>query len=127
MEGILEKVKDLNLQSRVIFLGNVSDVTRIIPHYDAVVLSSYTEGFPNVILESLSMGVPVITFRVGGITGLVEDGFNGFVLEQDDNNGFAKRIIESCNRSWDHKAIRKHVYETHALEKIVSRYEALIA
>lgn len=126
-ERILDKIRSLNLDSRVIFLGQVSDITEIIPNYDAVVLSSYTEGFPNVILESLSMGVPVITFRVGGITGLIKDGFNGYILEQDDHNGFAKQIIETCNRSWDHEAIRRHVYETHSLEKIVTRYEALIA
>ena len=125
-ERLLKKVEILKLKSRVIFLGEVSDVTRIIPHYDAVVLSSYTEGFPNVILESLSVGVPVVTFRVGGITGLITDGFNGYVLEQDDHIGFAKQIIETCNRIWDHKAIQRHVYETHALEKIVTRYEALI-
>ena len=124
---ISEKVNRLNLDSRVVFLGDVTNVVDIIPEYDVLVLCSRTEGFPNVILEALSVGVPVVTFRVGGIIGLVEDGFNGFVLEQDDLAGFAKRIIETCNRSWDHDLIRNHVYERHALDKVVLQYESLIA
>lgn len=55
----LAKINDLT--NATTFLGNVSDVTGQLINNDCFVLSSKTEGFPNVVLEALSVGLPVIS------------------------------------------------------------------
>lgn len=125
-EVILEKIALLKLGKRVSLLGSITDVIRILPRYDILVLSSFTEGFPNVILESLSVGIPVVSFRVGGISGLLKNGFNGYIVEQGDLNDFRERIITTCNQSWDFAAIKSDVFSKYALDKVVPEYECLL-
>ncbi|WP_214225528.1 glycosyltransferase [Pedobacter sp. B4-66] len=123
---IVEQVNVLNLQSRVTFLGNVNNVTSIICKHDVLLLGSFTEGFPNVVLESLSVGLPVVSFRVGGISDLIKDGFNGYIIEQGDLKDFKNQIITACNKPWDFSAIKNDVYNKYALDKVAAEYEYLI-
>jgi len=123
---IFEQVKVLNLQPRVTFLGNINNVTTIISKHDVLLLGSFTEGFPNVVLESLSVGLPVVSFRVGGISDLVKDGFNGYVIEQGDLKNFKDKIITACNKPWCFGAIKNDVYSNYALDKVAVKYECLI-
>lgn len=125
-EVIQEKIAALKLGRRVSLLGSISNVIRILPEYDSLVLSSFTEGFPNVILESLSVGIPVVSFRVGGINGLLKDGFNGYIVEQNDLSAFRERIITTCNQAWDFAAIKADVFDKYALDKVVPEYECLL-
>lgn len=123
---IVDKINLLKISSRVKLLGRISNVIHTISKHDVFVLSSFTEGFPNVILESLSVGVPVVTFRVGGISGLVRDGFNGYVVEQDDMDGFKNKVITACNKVWNADVIKEDVCSNYALDKVVQQYECLI-
>ncbi len=49
---------------------------------------------PNVVLEAMASGLPVVCSRVGGISDAVEDGVNGFLLDPTDEEGFLHRIGE---------------------------------
>lgn len=53
-------VSKLNLENQVTFLGKINNVKQELLNHDCFVLSSKTEGFPNVILEAMSVGLPVI-------------------------------------------------------------------
>ena len=46
---------------------------------DCLLVSSYAEGFPTVIVEALCLGVPVITTPVGGTEELIQEGGNGYI------------------------------------------------
>jgi glycosyltransferase involved in cell wall biosynthesis len=59
---------------------------------DILVLPSYIEGQPLVILEALSYGLPVISTNVGGIPDTIEDGKNGFLIEPGDANELERKI-----------------------------------
>lgn len=126
MDSLKAQVKVFNLEIRVYFVGQVDRVTELIAVHDLMVLCSFTEGFPNVVLESLSVGVPVVSFRVGGITDMISEGFNGFILEQDDINGFKQQIVKACSRSWQHEKIKSDVYDKYSLDKIGATYESLM-
>ena len=54
--------------------GFRADLDRFLPHLDLLVLPSYTEGLPNVVLEAFAAGVPVVATAVGGTPEVVEDG-----------------------------------------------------
>ncbi|HLS37345.1 MAG TPA: glycosyltransferase [Sphingobacterium bovisgrunnientis] len=126
-EEIRNKVRQLGLDDRVKFFGEIKNVPEILVQHDLMVLSSYTEGFPNVVAEALAVGLPVVTFKVSGVKELIKDGFNGYVVPQDDLAGFRSKIIQACtNTSWNFKAIKDDVYRKFNLEKISEEYEQLI-
>lgn len=128
-DKVRQKVKDLGLSSRVHFLGEISNIQieEIMVQHDLMVLGSYTEGFPNVVLEALNVGLPVVTFKVGGVKGLIIDGFNGYVLPQNDHQGFKHRVIQACTTDyWNAVEIKNTVYQKYALGQISAQYEELI-
>jgi glycosyltransferase involved in cell wall biosynthesis len=90
---MLQKLIDeLKVRDRCIFVGNKPDVENYYPVCDFTVLPSRHEGMPNVILESLACGVPVIATRVADNELLVPHGKVGFIVEPDDADGLAARI-----------------------------------
>jgi glycosyltransferase involved in cell wall biosynthesis len=61
-----------------------------------LILPSYEEGLPYVIIEAMLSGLPVISTSVGGIPEVVKDGVNGFLINPGDYKSLADRIIYLC-------------------------------
>ncbi|MDY0277807.1 MAG: glycosyltransferase family 4 protein, partial [Acholeplasma sp.] len=93
-KGIKPKdLSEMNKNNLVKFIGNVGDVRKIILNSSVVVLPSYREGVPHILLEALSMGRPVITTNVPGCKETVIDGVNGFLVEKYDCIMLADKMI----------------------------------
>lgn len=91
-EPILRKlVIDLKLENQVRFLGHRTDVNQLLNMADVLVQSSIFEGFPNVFIEAVSVGTPIITTRVGSYGTLVKE--NGITVPSNDVDAFAKAIV----------------------------------
>lgn len=60
--------------------------------YDILLLPSYEEGIANVVLESMSVGLPVISSDCGGMNEVVNDGVNGFVFRTGNVEDLSKKI-----------------------------------
>lgn len=126
-DKIYKKVKEMNLSSRVRFLGEIRNIDEVMVKHDLLVLTSYTEGFPNVVLEALNVGLPVVSFKVNGVSESVTNGFNGYIVEQGDLKGFKDKVILACTKKhWDAVEIKKNVYQKFALSLITAQYEELI-
>ena len=73
----------LQMGNYVTFKGQIQNEQ--IPDYlaasDVFVLPSLSEGFPNVLLEAMASGLPIVATNVGGIPEFVKDGENGFITE----------------------------------------------
>lgn len=121
------KIMALNLSERVKMLGMISNVIEVVSAHDLFVLPSFIEGFPNVVVESLSVGTPVVSFQVGGISDIIVPGFNGFIVPQNDLVAFKQQILESCEKAWDSDAIRKDIFERFSLKKVTGYYQALVS
>jgi glycosyltransferase involved in cell wall biosynthesis len=69
-------------------------VDEFLPFLDALVLPSYREGLPNVILEAFRAGVPVVATAVGGTPELVFPGETGYLVRPDDADEMAQRLLQ---------------------------------
>jgi teichuronic acid biosynthesis glycosyltransferase TuaC len=83
-----------------------SEVSRWLDACDLLTLPSYHEGTPNVILEALSSGRPVVATRVGGIPDLVSDRKYGELVEPSAVENLANAIFHVLSREYDAEQIR---------------------
>ena len=72
-------IDHLGLRDRVRLLGFWSDTIQLYHAMDLFVLSSLREGLPNVVLEAMAMGVPVVSTRVAGVPKMITDGETGML------------------------------------------------
>ena len=91
-ENLQAMAADMGLSDKVLFLGNRPDATSLMQICDAVVLTSRTEGMPNVLLEAQLLGVPVITTDAGGCREVVSHGHTGYVVPIGDDGLIATYI-----------------------------------
>jgi glycosyltransferase involved in cell wall biosynthesis len=77
---------------RVRFVGQVDDAASLLPAFDALALSSRTEGTPMVVLEAMAAGVPIVSFAVGGIPQVLDDS-SAFLVSPGDIGGLARAMM----------------------------------
>lgn len=81
------------------YIGHSNDVRSIMQEADAVVLPSYREGLPRVMLESLSMAKPVITTDAPGCKETVVDGENGYLVPAKDSNALFLAMVKMLEKT----------------------------
>ncbi len=87
----------LGVADSVVFLGSVHDVPSLLRGASFLVHTSESEGCPNVVMEAMACGLPVVAMNAGDIPSLIENGTTGFIVGQDDEVGLASRILELSN------------------------------
>lgn len=80
------------LREKVVLAGFRDDVRRIMGAFTALCMTSDSEGMPNVVLEAMAAGIPVIATDVGGIAEVVRHGETGYLVEKGDVEGMAKAM-----------------------------------
>jgi glycosyltransferase involved in cell wall biosynthesis len=96
---LLDEIKkyliESNLNSKVKLTGWISHIE--LPDYlnelKLVVLPSYTEGLPNLMLEAMACGTAVLATSVGGIPDVIKDGDTGFIMENNSPECIAKNVM----------------------------------
>ena len=76
---------------------------------DVLCLPSLNEGLPNVALEAMACGLPVVASRVGGVPEIVQEGVNGFLVPPSDPNALAEALRRALATKWNHEAVRASV------------------
>ena len=94
--------ENFGITDRVHFPGSVGNVSEWYERADLFVLSSILEGFPNVLLEAMTYGLPCVSFDCDtGPRDMIQDGINGILVAPDEReNGIIKalkRLIEDEN------------------------------
>jgi glycosyltransferase involved in cell wall biosynthesis len=91
------RVKKAKLESEIKLIGlkKPDEVAELIMTSNALILPSYSEGFPRVIIEAFACSRPVIASAVGGIPELVRDGENGFIIEPGNPEVLADKILNA--------------------------------
>jgi glycosyltransferase involved in cell wall biosynthesis len=99
-ESLERQAGELGLLAEVIeFSGPVADMTRVYQRADILVLTSDWEGTPNVVLEAMAAGLPVVATRVGGVGEIVRQGETGYLAEAGDDALIADSLLKLINNS----------------------------
>lgn len=87
---------EFGLSQNVDFVGYKSqtEVRKYFQETDVFVMSSFAEGIPVVLMEAMAAGVPVVATQIAGISELVEDGINGYLVPPGDSHLLTIRIEE---------------------------------
>lgn len=111
----------------IINIGHVSDQSQLAELYsaaDAVVLPSREDNLPNVMLEALACGVPVIATPVGGCLDYINQDVNGVLAEEVSAKAIKNAMLwflENCHK-FSSEVIRKDVVRKIAPEIVVQKY-----
>ncbi|GAB4544422.1 MAG: hypothetical protein OHK0023_01190 [Anaerolineae bacterium] len=85
------------LRQRVTFLGFWQDAREVIAAADVMVCSSWFESLSMVALESMAMGKPIVSTRVGGPAETLKDGETGYLVPPKDSAAIAEKVILLLN------------------------------
>jgi glycosyltransferase involved in cell wall biosynthesis len=88
------------LENNVKFTGWIhhQDLPQFLNEMRLLIMPSFTEGLPNVILEAMACGTPVLVTPVGAIPDIVKDGETGFLLKSNEPKHIAEKVIELLNK-----------------------------
>ena len=116
--GQLENLADrLGVRDRIRFLGSVphQDLPRVYSAADILVLASSREGWPNVLLEAMACGTPVVASNVWGNPEVVSASAAGLLMEERTSNCLAQTVRKLMSQLPDRAATRRYA-ERHSWE-----------
>jgi len=140
-DRLLKFREDVRIADRVHFLGHRADVFRILPHLEALWSPSAYEGQSNVILEAMSVGLPVVATDIPGTRDLVVHEVTGCLIPTTDRAAAATTVNRDVAAGLAHhtcrllddpelgprlgQAARQRVLVEFSVEKMVARYADL--
>ncbi len=119
------------LDNRVQIPGWIShdDLPKYLNQLRLLVLPSYSEGLPNIMLEAMACGTPVLATPVGGVPDVIIDGKTGFIMENNSPECIAENVIRALN-SPDLERIaeagRRFVEENFTFERTVENWKEIL-
>lgn len=122
---------DLKISTSVKFLGFIphEDTNKWYNAADIFCLPSLWEGCPNVVIESLACGTPVVSTQVGGIPDLVPSKYYGLLVKPGEPNELADAFDYALSEKWDRSAIsafgRKNSWENVA-DRVIQVYKKVL-
>src|SRR5262245_1913955 len=125
---------ELGMTDRVRFLGYLSDPRPLYEAADLFALSSLREGLPNVVLEAMALGVPVVATRIAGVPRLIRDGQTGVLVEPGSVDalamGLARVLGDADGRADMASAGRRTVVDDYSfvarMRKVRAVYDDLL-
>lgn len=121
-------LQELTENGTIIYHGLASDVRPYIMNVHCTIHPTYyPEGMSNVLLESCAMGRAVITTNRSGCREIVDDGKNGFIVEQQNSQDLIEKVRKFISLSWEEKrnmgyAARKKVEHQFDRNIVVKAY-----
>lgn len=93
-DRLIKLSKQLEIQDKILFLGNRKDVNEIYHMVDCFVLASFREGLSRSIMEAMASGLPCIVSNIRGNEDLIVKKKGGYLFECDDVNKLAEHLTE---------------------------------
>lgn len=119
-EDTLRRLADeLKVTERVRFLGTVADMIPVYSMADVLLITSESEGTPMALLEALAAETAVVAPSFPGIAHVVTHGQEGFLVERDDEEGFARHVASLL----EDRSLRQAVADR-GLRTVANRFSA---
>ncbi|WP_078553411.1 glycosyltransferase family 4 protein [Bacillus alkalicellulosilyticus] len=129
LQDVQAEVFKLALLNWIDFLGYRNDIDSLVKMSDIGVSASYREGLPVNIMEAMSCGLPVVATENRGHLELISDGENGFIIEKDNVEQFAERIIQLAKNEELRRELgqngRKLIESKYTSAKIVNKLKLI--
>lgn len=124
---IEKKIAELGLTEKVELKGVTSNVYQSLGEAQVMILASDYEGIPNAIIESMCVGVPVVSTKCspGGAEFLINHGENGLLVERGDYQGIADCVDKLLSSSELRNSIKKQglmIKERLSYDKVLSKW-----
>lgn len=119
----------LGISDRTLFLGARRDIAELLHTFNVFALPSFSEGMSVTLIEAMCAGVPVVATHVGGNSEVVNDRETGYLVENDNEQDLAQRLME-CLRDDElrlrmGKAAHLRACEMFSLGKMIDSYKEL--
>ncbi|APZ90917.1 glycosyltransferase [Fuerstiella marisgermanici] len=125
-----QRIHRWQLSDRVRLLGQVSDVPALMRDATILAVPSNWEGLPNVILEAMAVGLPVVATAIDGVPEVLEDGVTGWLTPNGDAKAFSLAISEALTqpdaRRSRSDAAQVVVTERFSWDTAISEYDQLL-
>ncbi|MFW6121734.1 MAG: glycosyltransferase family 4 protein, partial [Petrotogales bacterium] len=123
------KIRNYELSNKISFLGVRKDIPEILGECDFMVLPSFHEGFPNVLMEAMAMKTFVIATPVGGVPELIDNGINGLLSKSSNSKDIALAIDKYFRMPQNQKEVvlknALNKIQNYSREKIFSKIELI--
>ena len=130
-QAIETSLQEMGVTDRVDLPGWISheDLPNYLNQLRLLVLPSYTEGLPNIMLEAMACGTPVLATPVGAIPDVIRDGETGFIMEDNSPECIARNVMRALNDP-DLEEVaergRRYVEGEFTFEKAVERWRGIL-
>lgn len=125
--GLEQQVSELGLTKRVRFVGLRDDVPEILRALDVLAIPSLHEAIPQVGLQALATGTPIVASDVGGLPSIIRPGETGRLCAPNDPVGLAAALRETVSNEAATRAMtargRELVERAHTVEAMLNRLE----
>lgn len=127
-----DKLKQLENEGIIIYHGMVRDVRTVIKDMHCIIHPTYyPEGLSNVLLESSACARPIITTDRSGCREVIDDGVNGFIVQQQNSDDLIEKIEKFLSLTWEEKeamglAGRRKVEKEFDRQIVVDAYMKLV-
>lgn len=124
-------IKSYGLEDHFVLTGEIDNVSELLGDTYVLWVVSKREGIPLVILEAMSMGVPVMSINVGEISEVVEDGVTGFLIEPNKYSvgSFTSKMLNLLDGKINYSILaqksREKILASFALETMGSNYQRI--
>lgn len=96
IEEFLEN-KDIKTNVNYLTWASREEMKKLMSEHQILMLCSWHEGFPLIVMEAAAAGLPVVSTNAGGVSEIIEDGVSGYLTDINDSEIFTKKLLDLIN------------------------------